>query len=105
MALLQLQPQDVPQPGRRTLLRRHGCEVVLFNVDGKLFAIDDQCPHAGAALCTGKLDGAVIQCPAHGLRFDLRSGAMPGNTGLRVAVYPVHERDGTYEVELPDEAL
>ncbi len=103
MAQLPLAPTDIPPPGQRTLLRRAGREIALFNVDGQLYAIDDSCPHAGSALCTGKLDGLLIQCPSHGLRFDLRTGAMPGNLGLRVHTYPVQREGEGCVLVLPDE--
>jgi nitrite reductase/ring-hydroxylating ferredoxin subunit len=105
MSSLQLDPQKIPQAGQRTLVRHDGRGVVIFNVDGQLHAIEDECPHAGSALCTGRLDGHFIQCPAHGLRFDLRTGAMPGNLGLRVQVYAVRARDGLYFLDPPASRL
>ena len=66
----------------------------MFNVEGDLFAIDDGCPHQGASLCGGRLEGRVIQCCAHGLRFDLRSGYLLNSTQLKVANYPVEVVDG-----------
>ena len=104
MKLLKLQPQEVPPVGQRALLRREGLEIVLFNIDGQVYAIGDTCPHAGSSLCTGRLDGHLIQCPAHGLRFDVRTGAMPGNPALRTATYPVLASDGGHALELPDAA-
>ena len=104
MALLYLQAQEVPPVGQRALLRRNGLEIALFNIEGRVYAIGDSCPHAGSALCTGRLDGHLVQCPAHGLRFDVRTVAMPGNPALRVAAYPVLEREGGYALELPDAA-
>jgi nitrite reductase/ring-hydroxylating ferredoxin subunit len=100
MTQLRLASQKIPPAGQRTLVRHEGRSVVIFNVDGQLHAIEDECPHAGAALCTGRLAGHVIQCPAHGLRFDLRTGAMPGNTALRVPVYPIEFSDGAYVLTL-----
>ena len=85
MTPLRLESEKIPQAGQRSLVRHEGRTVVIFNVNGQLHAIEDGCPHAGSALCTGRLDGHVIQCPAHGLRFDLRSGAMPGNSARRCA--------------------
>ncbi|MBS0317979.1 MAG: Rieske 2Fe-2S domain-containing protein, partial [Proteobacteria bacterium] len=56
------------------------------------------------SLCTGRLDGHLVQCPAHGLRFDVRTGAMPGNPALRTTTYPVLACDGGHALELPDAA-
>ena len=90
--------------GGRWLVRREGREIALFVVDGRLYAIDDSCPHAGASLATGKLDGTTVTCRAHGLRFDLATGCMRGAAGLAVRAYPVRERDGRIEVDIADAA-
>lgn len=91
--------EQLPEGGRR-LLRRASCEVALFNVQGKLYAIDDSCPHAGGSLVIGQLDGSTVTCRAHGLRFDLGSGCMRGGAGLRVRTYPVRVQRGRIEVDL-----
>ncbi|MNF67344.1 3-phenylpropionate/cinnamic acid dioxygenase ferredoxin subunit [compost metagenome] len=85
---------QVPNVGERILLVDEGSSVALFNVDGQLYAIDDSCPHQGASLCSGRLEGQVIKCGAHGLRFDLASGYLLNSARLRVASYPVEVIDG-----------
>lgn len=88
-------------PGGRRLLDIEGHSIALFNIDGVLYAIGDDCPHHGASLCHGRLEGRMIQCPAHAMCFDLATGAMPFG-GLRLATYPVACRDGVIEISLPD---
>lgn len=83
-----------PQAGRRALFEFEDKSLALFNVEGEVFAIDDSCPHQGASLCGGRLEGRVIQCCAHGLRFDLRSGFLLNSTQVKVASYPVEIVDG-----------
>ncbi|WP_433765418.1 Rieske (2Fe-2S) protein [Pseudomonas putida] len=78
-----------PQAGGRALFEFEDKSLALFNVDGELFVIDDSCPHQGASLCGGRLDGRVIQCCAHGLRFDLRSGYLLNSNLVKVNNYPV----------------
>ena len=63
--------------------------MALFNIAAQFYAIDDRCPHQGASLFGGKLDGRVIQCCAHGLRFDLANGCLINSTQLKVTSYPV----------------
>jgi nitrite reductase (NADH) small subunit len=48
--------------------------IAVFNVDGRLFAIDGICPHAGGPLATGCLSGTVVTCPWHGWQFDVTTG-------------------------------
>jgi 3-phenylpropionate/trans-cinnamate dioxygenase ferredoxin subunit len=87
-------------PGQRKLVFIDGRSVVLFNVDGALHAIDNSCPHNGASLASGQLDGCMLRCPAHGLRFDLRTGCMAGKGGLNLATFPVVAIAGNLVVSL-----
>ena len=51
-------------------------EVVILNMDGNYFAIDDTCTHAGGSLSEGKLDGSTIICDWHGAQFECRRGKL-----------------------------
>ena len=95
----------VPAPGGRALFEQDGKSLALFNVAGRFYALDDSCPHQGASLCGGRLEGRVIQCCAHGLRFDLASGYLLNSTQLKVASYPVAvEGDQLFIVIAPEES-
>ncbi len=48
--------------------------ILLCNVDGKIFAIEDVCTHDGGPLDQGELEGECIVCPRHGATFDVRTG-------------------------------
>lgn len=48
--------------------------VVLFQVEGEYFCIDDVCTHDGGPLSEGCLDDHTIACPRHGAKFDIRTG-------------------------------
>lgn len=89
-------------PGQRKLAFGKGRSVVLFNIDGAVHAIDNSCPHQGASVANGRLDGYVLSCPAHGLRFDLRNGCVRGAGGLRLTTLPVRVIDGDLFVSLDD---
>ncbi len=78
-----------PPVGGRALFEFDDKSLALFNVDGQLYVIDDSCPHQGASLCGGRLEGRVIQCCAHGLRFDLHSGYLLNSKAVKVTSYPV----------------
>ena len=69
--------------------------VAVYRVDGRLHAIADRCPHAGAALSQGEADGAVLTCPGHGSRFDIRTGErVRGPADSDVEVFPLAEIAG-----------
>ncbi|SIT49583.1 Rieske (2Fe-2S) domain protein [Paraburkholderia piptadeniae] len=91
---------DELAPGQRKLKFINGRSIVLFNIEGTIHAVDNACPHNGASLASGRLDGRVLRCPAHGLPFDLATGAMPGNAGLSLTTFPVFIVDGRLELSL-----
>lgn len=68
--------------------------VAAYQVEGRLYAVADRCPHAGVALSGGELESAVVTCPGHGSQFDLRTGErLRGPADRDIAVFPlVHER-------------
>jgi len=49
-------------------------EILLCNVEGKFYAIEDICTHDGGPLDQGTLEGACVVCPRHGATFDVRTG-------------------------------
>jgi 3-phenylpropionate/trans-cinnamate dioxygenase ferredoxin component len=98
---LEVPQASVPEIGSRSLLRIEGRNIALFNVEGVLYAIDDACPHAGSSLLNGVLSGRTVQCRAHGLRFDLATGCMPGADTFGVKAYPVEVNDGRASITLP----
>jgi len=88
-----------PGPGKLVLVG--GKKLGLFNVDGTIHAIDDTCPHRGASLCEGEVDGTRVTCPWHDASFDLATGAHlspPVRTG--VAVYRVQVVGDEVQVDL-----
>ena len=48
--------------------------VVLINLDGEYFALNDCCTHEEASLSDGEIIGDEIECPMHGGAFEIRTG-------------------------------
>ena len=67
----------------------NGKTIALFNVDGKIFALDNTCLHQGGPLGEGMLEGEVVTCPWHMWEYNVRTGEKVGSPSLRVAAYPV----------------
>ena len=61
-------------PGQMTRVVVDRVPVLLCNVDGELYAVEDVCTHDGGALDGGELDGCRIMCPRHGAFFDVTTG-------------------------------
>ena len=61
-------------PGQMKGFQVEGFEVLLANIGGEFYAMADRCPHQAGSLCKGALQSAVVQCPRHGARFDVKTG-------------------------------
>src|SRR6266851_8063963 len=56
-----------------------GQEICLAHAeDGSFYAIGDICTHEEYSLSDGELWGLDVECPAHGSRFNLQTGAVTG---------------------------
>lgn len=91
---------DIPEGGN-TVIEVNGKDVVVFLVEGRYYAIDDMCPHAGASLSSGRVDEGIVTCPWHYWRFRLDDGAWADNPRVKVGCYPVHVVDDKIELEVP----
>ena len=49
-------------------------QILLSNVDGTFYAVNDVCTHAEGSLSDGYLEGVEVECPLHGSRFDVKTG-------------------------------
>jgi nitrite reductase/ring-hydroxylating ferredoxin subunit len=92
--------QDEVPPGTGKSVTIEGKAIALFNVDGKIYAIDDICPHAGSSLGNGKLDGRIVTCRSHGMKIDVVTGCFPASTGFAVHSYPAMVLAGKIMVAL-----
>lgn len=66
---------DVP-PGTMKCVETDDRMIAVYNVAGDFYATENECPHAEGPLCEGTLEGAIIECPWHGSKFDVRTGAV-----------------------------
>ncbi|MFB3072170.1 MAG: non-heme iron oxygenase ferredoxin subunit [bacterium] len=64
-------------PGEKKLVEVDGEPLAIFNLGGIYYAIQDVCTHDGGPLVEGDLIGDdEIECPRHGARFNVRTGAV-----------------------------
>lgn len=76
--------------------------LLLANVGGHLFALEDRCPHLGGPLSHGAFDGRRVSCPWHGWRVDVATGRVAGAEGLCARRYALRLRDDGVFVRRPD---
>ena len=81
---------DIPQDSGLQV-QVHGRDIAIFNVGGKLYALDNMCPHQGGPLAEGGLNGSEVMCPWHGWQFDVTSGVCAFNPSIKQQTFPVKE--------------
>ena len=62
--------------GKMIMVSTDGKDILVTNVDGNYYAMNDTCTHAGASLSEGSLDGSTVTCPWHGSTWDCKTGKM-----------------------------
>ena len=87
------------QPGESCLSTFEGQEVAVFNVEGRLYAIGNKCPHRGGPLSRGRVEGGAnpaVRCPIHGWLFDLTTGACLNQPQAKVPAYQATCQNGEF---------
>jgi toluene monooxygenase system ferredoxin subunit len=88
--------------GEMECFRAGNTTVLLLKINGRFHAYQGHCPHQGAALAEGELDGGLITCTAHRWQFDATNGQGVNPKSARLKCFPVHvvEQKVLIEVEL-----
>ena len=89
----------LPPLGRVSAVFVDGAEIVIANVDGRYYALDGLCDHAGYPLAAGQLVGCQLTCPLHGWVYDVTDGWVVNPPfGHRTRSYKVRVTDGIIEI-------
>ncbi len=90
-------------PGERIFIDVDNMAVVIFNIAGDVYAIEDRCTHDEGPLGEGEIEGYEIICPRHGARFDVRDGqalTLPAVEPTRY--FPTRIIDNQIEIGIPE---
>jgi len=68
---------------------------------GRVFAVDNECPHKSGPLAEGMLMGEQVVCPLHAFKFHGVSGVCDQANVCSVATYPAEVVNGTVRISLP----
>lgn len=79
-----------------------GRMVAVFRKGEVFYAIDDFCPHMGASLAGGYVEGESVTCPWHAWRFCIRDGSWEDNPRIKVDAFEVKVEEGKVLVKVPD---
>lgn len=82
-------------PGEHTVCFDGDTAILVCNIDGEIYALEDKCTHQDFELSPGKLDGAEIECVLHGAKFDVLTGqALCAPAYAPVPKFPVRIDNG-----------
>lgn len=96
---------DIPPLGAR-IVQMPGLDIALFRAaDGRIFALEDRCPHRNGPLSQGMVHGTRVTCPLHDWRIDLDSGEAVAPDQGCVRTFPVRVGDGVIELDIGPAAL
>ena len=84
--------KDIPPSTMKAVELDNSQCICIANIDGKYYAIDNICTHEGGPLADGTLEGYEVECPWHGSKFDVRTGAVTNP--------PATEPETTFEVKV-----
>ena len=94
-------PMDDLAPNETKIVYLEGKQVGIFNINGKLYAINNRCTHARGPLSEGEIDSqeCTVVCPWHYGKFDIRSGQpIDGLVNKPVETYQIEIRDAVIHV-------
>ena len=76
-----------------------GTPILVVNLDGELYALEDRCSHEDFELSAGAYDptSGSIECVLHGARFDVRDG--------RALCAPAYEPVAKFPVKVDDTGI
>ncbi|MDQ5842360.1 MAG: Rieske (2Fe-2S) protein, partial [Thermoproteota archaeon] len=91
-------------------LRQKGClsvigqgyDIVLFYHEGKVYALDNRCPHMGFPLSRGSTRDGILTCDWHHARFDIKTGGCFDLWADDVPIFDVDIIEGNIFVYLDD---
>ncbi len=95
---------DVRAAGRVSV-RVAGRSLALFFHDGRVYAVDNRCPHMGFPLHRGTVRDGILTCHWHHARFDLQSGGTFDQFADEARVFPVEIRNGEVWVDAAGELV
>lgn len=92
---------DLPDDGGKAV-EIAGRTIAFFKVGEKVYAMDNACPHRGAALAEGICRNGKVFCNWHLFDFDLVTGHCEVLPEMPVTIYPASVEEGDVFVRIPE---
>jgi nitrite reductase (NADH) small subunit len=101
-AFVDVCPSEQVVEGRPTVARAASRELALVRLEGRVYVLDNVCPHRGGEMGRGDLEGFRLSCPLHAWCFDVRDGLASFPQGARLECFEVREESGRIAVRRRD---
>jgi 3-phenylpropionate/trans-cinnamate dioxygenase ferredoxin component len=89
---------DVPI-GKMKKVNVDNKDILIANVNGVFYALNNRCPHMGGSLADGNLEGDVVTCPRHSSQFNVKTGTAVGKA--KIGPLKIMPKDAEmYEVKI-----
>jgi nitrite reductase/ring-hydroxylating ferredoxin subunit len=88
--------------GKMKRISVEGTPVLLIKQQGKIFVLDNRCPHQSCGLFGGTLDGLVLVCPCHDWRFSLETGEYEEDPLMKLNIFEWKIEAGKIWVKLEE---
>src|SRR5229473_5162486 len=85
---------EEPKARGRLVVRGPHRPILVVYDHGRIFALDNRCPHMGFPLERGSVEDGILTCHWHHARFDLESGCTFDLWADDVPICPVEVRNG-----------
>jgi nitrite reductase/ring-hydroxylating ferredoxin subunit len=92
-----------PLPGEKKAARANGASVMVFSVEGSLYAYRNSCSRCGASLDQGMLTDGAFTCANCRERYDVRLAgrSLDGSNDIHLDPLPLLSESGTLKVAVP----
>ena len=91
---------DEVEEGKARTVSANEKLLALFKSEGKVYALDNSCPHRGGPLGEGHLEGMEVTCPWHAWSFNIKTGACESMPGMKQTTFPTKVEKGEVWVEI-----
>jgi len=92
---------EIPSGGHKAITI-NGTPIVLFNLEGEYYAIENRCTHQDFPLSEGQIIDNQITCPLHGAQFNIKTGEVTAPPAfMDVATFAVRIVEDIIQVEIP----
>jgi 3-phenylpropionate/trans-cinnamate dioxygenase ferredoxin component len=74
-------------------------EILITNINGSYYAIENSCTHMHGNLSKGNLEGNILTCPKHKAKFDVTTGKVISGPKIPL-IHPKIKDEPAYAVKV-----